>query len=86
MPLSERDCREIRGVLRGKATNVRYRDLERWLGGAGFAEHGVGSSHRTWRHAETGMRVPSVDSGRGQVLPVYVKKAARAILAVGGCP
>ena len=82
--LSAKDCREIRACLERKATNYSYGDLARWLQRAGWTEHGVGSSHRTWR-APSGRRVPLVDAGGGPILPVYVKRAARAILQDGGC-
>jgi hypothetical protein len=82
--LSAKDCAEIREALAGKATNFRYTRVARWLRRADWTEHGEGSSHRAWK-APTGRRLPSVDSGGGELLPVYVKRAARAILEEGGC-
>lgn len=84
-PLSEADCAEIRSVLEGKATGFSYNDLARWLSKAGFAPPKRPSgSHRTWRHG-SGRRIPLVDKGRGETLPVYVKRAASLILETGGC-
>ena len=82
--LSASDCAEIREALAGKATNYRYSQVARWLRRADWMEHGSGSSHRTWR-SPAGTRQPMVDGGGGTLLPVYVKRAARAILEDGGC-
>jgi len=85
MRLSSVDCREIRTALAGKATGFRYADVAIWLSKADFAPpRKPDGTHRTWRHTG-GKRVPLVDTGHGELLPVYVKKAARAVLAVGGC-
>ena len=83
-PLEKDDCDLIRALLKGKATNVSYGDLSRLLSRAGFTESGKGGSHRTWRHPSVG-RVPLVDSGGGEILPIYVKRALRKILETGGC-
>jgi predicted RNA binding protein YcfA (HicA-like mRNA interferase family) len=82
--LSAKDCAEIRSATGGKATGYRYADVARWLQRAGWSEHGSKSSHRTWRSPK-GSRQPVVDGGGGEILPVYVKRAARAILQDGGC-
>ena len=84
MPLSEGDCKDLREALAGKATGYRYSNVARWLRAAGFVEHGAGGSHRTWRHA-SGVRIPMVDKGKGHLLPVYVKRAARGIFGTGEC-
>lgn len=85
MKLSDADCREIQGALQGKGTNYRYADVALWLQRADFvAPKGGDGSHRWWRHP-SGRRVQVVDKGHGQLLPVYVKRAARAILDLGGC-
>jgi hypothetical protein len=84
MPLSAADCRDLQGVLSGKATGWRYTQVARWLRACGFVEHGSHGSHRTWRHP-SGRRVPMVDKGKGQLLPVYAKRAAQAILDLGEC-
>ena len=84
-PLSDADCREIRTALAGKALGYGYGDVARWLTRAGFVPpKRPEGSHRTWRHP-TGVRIPLVEKGRGVLLPVYVKRAARAILDTGGC-
>ena len=86
MGLSRKDCEEIRSALRGKATNFSYSDVARWLLRAGLDLHGrPQGSHRVWIHP-SGVRVQLVEKGRGQMLPVYVKTAARAILGLGECP
>ena len=86
MPLTADDCREILQALRGKATNFRYADVALGLHGGSFAppKRQSNGSHRVWRHP-TGRRVMIPDRGRGKLLPVYVKKAAKAILEAGGC-
>jgi hypothetical protein len=85
MALSRADCNELRAVVQGKATNYRYLDVARWLTRAEWSVAGQAGSHRTWRHA-SGRRIVLVDAGRGEVLPVYVKRACRAMLEEGGCP
>lgn len=85
MKLSVSDCAEIRGALTGKATGYSYADVAIWLRHADFdPPRKTSGSHRTWRHPG-GRRVPLVDRGHGELLPVYVKAAARTILEVGGC-
>jgi len=84
MNLSDADCWEIRGALQGKATNYRYADVALWLRKADFLLPSGDGSHRWWRHPG-GRRVQVVDKGHGQLLPVYVKRAAHAILDLGGC-
>jgi hypothetical protein len=87
MDLSRGDCKEIRGALSGKATGRTYPQVARWLAHADFEPPRGGSgSHRVWYHRPSGKRVPMVDKGRGELLPVYVKRAARAIVDLGGCP
>ena len=84
MNLSDADCREIRGVLGGKGTNYRYADIALWLRKADFVPPKGDGSHCWWRHP-SGKRVLLVNKGHGQLLPVYVKRAARAIVELGGC-
>lgn len=85
MRLSPKDCEEIRAILQGKATGYRYGQVAKWLGDADFVPpKRPDGTHRTWRHP-SGRRVPLVDKGHGELLPVYTKKAARAILDVGAC-
>ncbi len=85
MTLSSRDCAEIRAALASKGTGIAYGTVARWLTNADFVPPKKPSgSHRTWRHP-SGIRAQTVDKGRGEMLPVYVKRAARAIIAVGGC-
>lgn len=84
MALSWRELEEIASALRGKATNFKYSDVARWLQRAGFQLHGLPKgSHRVWIHP-TGERVQLIEKGRGEMLPVYVKNAARAILKLRG--
>lgn len=86
MNLSERDCTDIRHALSTKATGFRYSEVAKWLLRAGFEPPRGGSgSHRVWYHRPSGRRLPMVDKGGGEILPVYVKRAARAIIDVGGC-
>lgn len=85
MPLSGKDCRKIRGVLEGKATNFRYSDVARWLERAGFEHVGGKGSHRYWVHPATGTRATLVERGKEELLPAYVKDAASAILKIGSC-
>jgi hypothetical protein len=86
MDLTDGDCDDLRAILDGRGTNIRYTQLARWLRRADFSEHGGGGSHRAWRHP-SGKRFPAmVDHGRGHILPVYAKRAARAIVDLGGCP
>jgi len=85
MNLSRADCGEIRASLQGKATGFTYADVAIWLSHADFTPPPkTGGSHRTWRHP-SGRRMPLVDKGHGNLLPVYVKRAAKAILDIGGC-
>ncbi len=87
MDLSKGDCREIRHALSTKATGFRYSDVAKWLRRADFEPPPQGSgSHRVWYHSASGRRVQMVDKGRGDILPVYVKRAAQAIIDLGGCP
>jgi len=86
MDLSKGDCREILNALSSKATGFRYNQVAKWLARADFEPPAKGSgSHRVWYHSPSGRRVPMVDKGRGEILPVYVKRAARAIIDLGGC-
>jgi predicted RNA binding protein YcfA (HicA-like mRNA interferase family) len=85
MPLSGKDCQELRSALAGRATNFRYSDVARWLRRAGFEEPRSEGSHRTWVHSSTGIRVVLVERGRGELLPVYVKRAVAAMLTIGEC-
>ncbi len=86
MPLSEKDCAEIRSVLLGKATEYRYSEVARWARRAGFEPpRNPEGSHRVWTNA-TGRRIPLVEKGHGGLLPPYVKNAARVLLEVGACP
>ena len=84
MALSRKDCQEVRTALMGKATNFRYSDVARWLRKAGFdPPTTTEGTHRVWAHP-SGRRVGLVEKGRGEMLPVYVKRAAQAILDLGG--
>jgi predicted RNA binding protein YcfA (HicA-like mRNA interferase family) len=86
MALTARDCSEIRSTLKGKATNCDYQTVTWWLAKAGFEPPAKPEgSHRVWVHP-SGRRVPLVDKGHGTLLPVYVKKAIKAILETGACP
>lgn len=86
MALSRSDCREVRRALSGKATGYRYDEVARWLRRADFDPPvGSGGSHRVWFHAATSRIAQLVDKGHGELLPVYVKQAAKVILEVGGC-
>ncbi len=85
MKLTPADCAEIRSILGGKATGYRYADVAILLDKADFTTRKQATgTHRTWRHP-SGIRAPMVDNGHGELLPVYVKTAARAILRAGGC-
>lgn len=85
MRLTAADCMELRAILGGKATGYRYADVAILLDKADFEPPKKPSgTHRTWRHP-SGHRVPIVDNGHGELLPVYIKRAARMILSVGGC-
>lgn len=69
---------------RGKATNVRYSELAAVLQCLGWQESkaGSGGSHRAWWHGNSPIVVSVVDHGSGNLLPVYVKKAAKAALTL----
>lgn len=85
MPLSGADCREVRGALEGKATNYTYADIAKWLRRANFEPpRNPKGSHRVWVHP-SGRRVQLVERGHGELLPAYVKNAARVILETGAC-
>jgi len=79
MTLSAKDCLELAQALGGKALGYRYGDIVRWLRRADCREGpGDGGSHRTWTHP-SGKKIPLVDRGAREVLPVYVKRAARVL-------
>jgi predicted RNA binding protein YcfA (HicA-like mRNA interferase family) len=82
--LGGKDCEFLREIVRGKGTNVTYSTLARVLQRAGWELAGSRGSHRTWRN-ETGRRIVLVDSGSGDVLPVYAKRTAKAVLEGGEC-
>lgn len=82
--LGGKDCDFLRGIGGGKGTNVSYNDLARVLGRAGWELAGSRGSHRTWL-SEAGRRIVLVDGGAGEVLPVYAKRTAAAILEGGAC-
>lgn len=87
MALSHKDCDELRNVLAGKATNYTYSDVARWLRRADFdPPTKPQGSHRVWVHPQSGRRVQLVEHGRGDLLPAYVKNAAKIILEVAECP
>lgn len=69
--------------LSGKATGVRYSELASTLRALGWQESGGGGSHRIWWHEDCQAVIQSVDKGTGQLLPVYVKRAAKVALAQG---
>jgi hypothetical protein len=86
MDLSKGDCAEIRHALSTKATGCSYRQVARWLRHADFEPPRTATgSHRVWYHSASGRRVQLVDKGSGEILPVYVKRAAQAIIDLGGC-
>lgn len=82
--LGPKDCALLREVLSGKGTNVTYAELARLLQKAGWKLTGSRGSHRTWRNPGGG-RIVLVDAGGGEILPVYAKRAAAAILKGGEC-
>ena len=82
--LGPKDCRFLREILGGKGTNVSYSDLARVLKRARWELAGSRGSHRTWL-SEAGARIVLVDAGSGEVLPVYAKRAAAAVLEEGAC-
>jgi predicted RNA binding protein YcfA (HicA-like mRNA interferase family) len=85
VPLSTSDCEAIRRALEGKATGYRYSDVARWLQRAGFEPpRKAEGSHRVWYHAR-GRRVQLVEKGHGEMLPAYVKNAARILLEMELC-
>lgn len=86
MGLSRKDCLAIRSALEGKGTNLTYSEVARWLRRAGFEGPSKAGSHRVFVYRPSGKRVGLVEKGHGDLLPVYVKSAARAILEIGGCP
>jgi predicted RNA binding protein YcfA (HicA-like mRNA interferase family) len=72
----------LEALLLGKATNVRYSDVTRWLDRAGFQPPlSSAGSHRVWYHP-SGARVQLVEKGKGELLPAYVKRAIKTILTV----
>ncbi len=79
----EDDCAAIRAALSSRATGYRYTDVTRWLSRAGWNLASQRGSHRVWR-APTGRRIVLVERA-GELLPAYVKEAARAILEQGLC-
>jgi predicted RNA binding protein YcfA (HicA-like mRNA interferase family) len=81
--LRGKDCAFLRGILSGKGTNVSYSDLARVLERAEWILAGSRGSHRTWRNP-SGRRIVLVEHG-GEVLPVYAKRAAAAILEDDVC-
>lgn len=86
MDLRDGDCRQIVAAASGKATGYRYGQVAGWLARADFAPpRNTTGTHRVWRHP-SGRRVQLVDKGAGEMLPVYVKRAAKAIIDLGGCP
>lgn len=73
-------------MLSGKGTNRSYSDVARWLRRGNFEPPKMPEgSHRVWVHT-SGRRVQLVEHGRGELLPAYVKNAAKIILEVGECP
>lgn len=80
-----KDCPEYPPMYQGKATGWRYEEVARLLKRAHYTSYGEGGSHRTWVHDQTGKRVPLVDHGNGELLPVYVKRAGKAMWETGGC-
>jgi predicted RNA binding protein YcfA (HicA-like mRNA interferase family) len=82
--LRDKDCDFLAQVIQGKGTNVTYADLARVLVRAGWELAGSRGSHRTWRSAD-GRRIVLVDAGSGEILPVYAKRTASAILEESPC-
>jgi predicted RNA binding protein YcfA (HicA-like mRNA interferase family) len=81
--LPAEQCAELEAVLSGKAAGVRYSVVARWLARAGWELASSRGSHRVWR-APSGRRIVLVER-TGNLLPAYVKEAARAIREEGGC-
>jgi predicted RNA binding protein YcfA (HicA-like mRNA interferase family) len=85
VPLSSSDCEAIKRALEGKGTGYRYSDVARWLRRAGFEPpRKTEGSHRVWVHAMH-RRVQLVEKGHGELLPAYVKNAARILLEMEIC-
>jgi predicted RNA binding protein YcfA (HicA-like mRNA interferase family) len=82
--LGDADCEFLRAVVGGKGTNVTYGDLARILRRAGWELRGSRGSHRTWL-GPGGRRIVLVDAGGGEILPVYAKRTAAAVLEEGAC-
>jgi predicted RNA binding protein YcfA (HicA-like mRNA interferase family) len=81
----DRAAAQLRDWLAGKATNVRYNELSAVLHCLGWQEvsgTGKDGSHRSWWHGNCRSIVSVVNKGSGQLLPVYVKRAARAALSI----
>jgi len=84
--MAQVNCDELRTILSGKALGFRYGEVARWLRRADFEPpRKPEGSHRVWVHPPSGRRVPLVDKGRGQLLPCYVKAAARTLWEIAGC-
>lgn len=75
---------QLREWFAGKATNVRYSELAAVLRALDWTEAkaGSGGSHRSWWHRNSPIVVSVVDHGSGNLLPVYVKRAAKAALSL----
>lgn len=69
-------------ALKGRRTGLSYRDLEGVLLRYGFSVTGRGTSHRTFSHPELEDHWTLIDSGRGDVLPVYIQKTRKALIAL----
>jgi len=79
------ECRELTAVRAGRATGYRYDAVARWLRRARFEPpRNPTGSHRVWRHP-SGRRAQLVDRGKGELLPVYVKRAIDAIFDAREC-
>lgn len=86
MSLSPAECAELLAVTQGRATGYRYSEVARWLRRADFRPPAKPKgSHRVWTHP-SGRRVGMVDTGKGEVLHAYVKKAIRTMREANRCP
>lgn len=68
--------------LHGRRTGVRYRDLAKILQSCDCTEVAGKSSHHVWAHPSQPLRLPLVDSGRGDVLLVYIVKTRKYLESI----
>lgn len=77
MPLSDRDCSELRDILQTKRVGYGYDDMARYLKRADWVVSKRAGSHRTWR--QKGKR-RIVLPERTPLLPVYVREVATRLV------